>query len=309
MTHRQADISALGTAATFLIGLGAQKAGTTWLYAYLRDHPDAHVPACKEMNYFDVLYRPKHNMTLGRRERELARQERSPRHRITTWINTKRTLFVPNAVPPVDLRSLRELVEMNTTADPTHSRYRTALLRGYRGQRCVADISPDYSWLKAPDFRKIAADFPNAKFLYLLRDPVRRSWSDLCMYYQVHGRSSGLEFGDLLDIFVGGEKKHVIRRSRYDQVLAEIEAAVPEDRRLFVFYEDLFADAAVKKICDFAGIAFRSGQYERKVNQSALGSPIRRDVEQMLITQLEPVYTDMVARFGDALPTEWQKVH
>lgn len=35
------------------LGIGAQKAGTTWLYANLRCHPDIFLPDKKELHYFD----------------------------------------------------------------------------------------------------------------------------------------------------------------------------------------------------------------------------------------------------------------
>lgn len=38
------------------LGIGAQKAGTSWLHANLRAHPDLFLPAQKEVHYFDRLY-------------------------------------------------------------------------------------------------------------------------------------------------------------------------------------------------------------------------------------------------------------
>lgn len=35
------------------LGIGAQKAGTTWLYENLRHHPDLYLPEPKELHYFD----------------------------------------------------------------------------------------------------------------------------------------------------------------------------------------------------------------------------------------------------------------
>src|SRR5262245_13183400 len=35
------------------LGIGAQKAGTTWLYEQLRRHPDVWLPPEKELHYFD----------------------------------------------------------------------------------------------------------------------------------------------------------------------------------------------------------------------------------------------------------------
>lgn len=38
------------------LGIGAQKAGTTWLYENLRSHPDLFLPEDKELHYFDWNY-------------------------------------------------------------------------------------------------------------------------------------------------------------------------------------------------------------------------------------------------------------
>ena len=39
---------------TILFCVGATKAGTSWLYTYLLDHPECHVRSVKELHYFDV---------------------------------------------------------------------------------------------------------------------------------------------------------------------------------------------------------------------------------------------------------------
>lgn len=38
------------------LGIGAQKAGTTWLYEKLRLHPDIAFPAGKEVHFWDQKY-------------------------------------------------------------------------------------------------------------------------------------------------------------------------------------------------------------------------------------------------------------
>ena len=43
---------------SFVIGVGAQKAGTTWLFEYLGQHPDVAMSPIKELHFFDVIHRP-----------------------------------------------------------------------------------------------------------------------------------------------------------------------------------------------------------------------------------------------------------
>ncbi len=43
---------------TFILGIGAQKCGTSWLAHYLRNHPSVAMSAPKELHYFDTKWRP-----------------------------------------------------------------------------------------------------------------------------------------------------------------------------------------------------------------------------------------------------------
>ena len=45
--------AASGGALPSFYGIGAQKAGTTWLYEMLKSHPEVHIPQAKEMHYWD----------------------------------------------------------------------------------------------------------------------------------------------------------------------------------------------------------------------------------------------------------------
>ena len=40
----------------FILGVGAQKSGTTWLHQYLQRHPNANMGFAKEYHIFDALY-------------------------------------------------------------------------------------------------------------------------------------------------------------------------------------------------------------------------------------------------------------
>jgi len=42
------------------LGIGAQKAGTTWLHLNLRRHPGVWLPPVKELQYFNEIYVRRH---------------------------------------------------------------------------------------------------------------------------------------------------------------------------------------------------------------------------------------------------------
>ncbi len=290
---------------TLLIGLGAQKAGTTWLYDYLRRHPEAHVPQCKEMHYFNAYFDPRAPAVRVRRGR-LAQLDGAPMLRLAeTAAAVGRHLPGVN-MPKVSPGFLRGLVAMHAERDPDHRAYWRMMLRGWRGQRCLADLTPDYDQMGRAQFAELAQTIPAARFLFILRDPVARAWSNLLMHHRMHAPGAPLDA--LLDEFVAGGLRHVLRRTQYQRVLADLEAAVPEPRRLVLFYEGLFEDAAMARLCRFAGIAPRPGRYDRRVHAGGAGGAIRPDVEQALRRDLAPVYRAMRQRFGTALPGGWRDV-
>jgi len=100
--------------------IGAQKAGTTWLYENLARHPEVFVPPeVKEVHYFDFLFH-------------------------------------------------------HPLAD-----YAEVFAAG-RGQvRC--DITPNYGRLRAERIRFCHRVMPDARLIFLMRNPVERAWSQAVM--------------------------------------------------------------------------------------------------------------------------------
>lgn len=103
-----------------LIGIGAQKAGTTWLYRQLAMHPDVVFPAGKEVHFWD---------------------RRFPERGTQAY----RALFSP---------------------DPT---------------RFECDITPAYATLSVEAVQACHDAAPEARVVFILRNPVDRAWSSALM--------------------------------------------------------------------------------------------------------------------------------
>ena len=128
--------------------VGAQKAGTSWLYKQLSVHPDFWMPPRKELHY---LNQPGHVSFIPVPRN---RDERDP-------------LFFEN------LRRLRA----NHGLD----------LAGYgqlfvgKGSQISGDITPAYCMLPDQVIARVMRSFPRLKVIFLARDPVERAWSQLSM--------------------------------------------------------------------------------------------------------------------------------
>lgn len=145
--------------------IGAQKAGTEWLYQQLSGHPDVWTPPIRELHYFDDPKRfyNKFNFRVlcspGFLQR-LARNRRLP--------PTLQDIFFYKAA-----RNIRHSLDANPDAYTKLFCAEASLLTG--------DITPAYSTLEKSSIEKIATRFPRIKIIFLIRNPIDRFWSQLCM--------------------------------------------------------------------------------------------------------------------------------
>lgn len=283
--------------ARFLFGLGAQKAGTTWLYDYFRTHPEVHVPVVKEMHYFNVLYDPRQVGFLEERRQVVAVAGRQ------RWTNGDEAAQMQPG-DPGDIEVMRALVDIHEAAGGDHGAYRQFVLEGAEGSAWVADITPDYSLLGPSNLMSMAQDFEGSKFLFIMRDPVDRLWSHINMHLgYVQRRGFQMTVDELLLDVVAGKHDHIMDRSNYAGSLFA-QSHLPFSRVKTMFYETLFCDSAMLDLCNFLGVDFRAGDYARQVRR---GRGPRMNEEQRAILRwlMAPVYRQVYAVFRNEIPLNW----
>ncbi len=282
---------------TFLFCIGAQKAGTTWLYNYFKSHPEVHVPIIKEMHYFNVLW-DKNQAEFG----EMRRRSMESMPRVSEG-EAARVVHQPG--DPDSYEVLRDLVNMHDSDEPGHAAYRRFMMKGAGDARCVADITPDYSVLGGRYYRQMFDDFDSPKFLYLMRDPVQRTWSHLKM--QVGWMSSrghpDITIDELLNMLLMGRQNHILARSSYSGTLFAL-SKVPKHAVKYMFYENLFTDEGVSDLCDFLDVGFHAGDYGRRIRSGSDKGMTdqQRDILRWLTA---PVYRRVYNKFGEMLPASW----
>ena len=272
-------------APVILFGLGAAKAGSSWLYTWLERHPDCHFRAVKELHFFDTfdLGSPRSKVKHLTEQLERARARSAQIH-------------VQDAF--LELRSLFQKPE--NVLD-----YIAFMEKGAEQARVVGDITPAYALLSQRRLAQMAA-IEGAHFLYLMRDPVDRLWSHIRM---IAGRRSprGIVTEEaaeaLLQGVLNGEEKPITLRGDYRMTLTNLLAAVPEGQRLVVFYEELIEGPAAFRICDFLGIARQMPPTKRTV---MLGPDLERteDQDARMRAFLQPQY-EAVEEIMGRLPAAW----
>lgn len=148
--------------APHFVCIGAQKAGTQWLYDQAASHPDVWMPPIKELRYFYGRWPKARREALARLNVLLREQARG------------------NEVDRRDLEFLRRM--WFETADDS-----AGDLRLYRRLFWVADgaitgdVSPQYARLDRDRAAALLKGLPRVPVLYFVREPVGRVWSQICM--------------------------------------------------------------------------------------------------------------------------------
>jgi len=146
--------------------IGAQKAGTTWLYQNLDCHPNVWMPPHKEMHYFDdILPLP------------LIVSVWNP---MTWWQRAKtiQRLLKPRNSTDAQNRHwyLRCLLFPRTDA------WYASMFSPGKGQ-ITGDITPTYASIQESRVARVKALMPNVKIIYQLRNPIHRAWSQTAMHF------------------------------------------------------------------------------------------------------------------------------
>jgi hypothetical protein len=205
--------------------IGAQKAGTTWLYRNIKHHPNIWVPPIKEIHYFDH----------------------------PTWLP-----LIVSVYRTADLVSLRNITKrLSEHKQPKHKQYLGWYLRYLLFPRndpwykslfapgpgeIAGDITPDYATLKESRVARIHALVPEAKIIYILRNPIQRAWSQANMRHKLW-KEWGIESikGQQIDKYL--DKRRRSGHSAYIQNLATWGRFFPERQLRILFFDQLAQDS------------------------------------------------------------------
>ncbi len=285
--------------ATFLYGLGAAKAGTTWLSRAMRGHDECALPPVKETHYFDSLERGGSIWALDQYAR--VRAQKRDELRAATDGETRRR--IENQVRELD--RWMALIGAQRMDDPTYEWLMRRRVRA--GTQVVADITPAYALLsEAALARMLALNESHTRFLMILRDPVDRLWSNISMTAErriAKGADPHATRTQLIEAATQA-KSDEHARSDYATALARLEAVVPEAQRLVVFFEELFANETMSRISTFLGLSTPITGPDEKINA---GTQVDLPAAErtLLARHLRTQYEDILARFGE-VPARWQ---
>lgn len=153
------------------LGIGAAKAGTTWLYQRLEEHPEIWLPPAKELHYFDQLYPL---------ESEINNSSTEFKRRL---FNNVRNKLLRHVDSKTDLDSDYILYLMNIIREPIFSLewYISCFSYSKAKAKICGEVTPSYATLPNEGILHLKQTLPNVKIIYIVRDPIERAASHVKM--------------------------------------------------------------------------------------------------------------------------------
>ena len=182
--------------------IGAQKAGTTWLFDRLSWNPKVWIPVIKEVDHFSEMYMPKTN--------EWAREQR-------------RTKYIDCGSPEYVGNVLNGLGKDDTAYGMLFAAAPPASLTG--------DFSPEYMLLPPAAIAHVRRLSPHARIVLMVRDPVDRLWSHVKHVAQTPENISIDLLNGMLD------QPYVLARADYAGVLQRWRRVFSADQVFVGNYE------------------------------------------------------------------------
>jgi hypothetical protein len=266
--------------------IGAQKAGTTWLYQNLRAHPELWLPPEKEIHYFDRWFDYKPGLyakLFGKKQQDEAWRWRFRMR----WNENRRRRD----------RGLKNLSwELRYLFGRPDDQWYSALFERGRG-KLKGELSPGYAVVPPERVKYIHRLMPDAKLFFMLRNPVERAWSGAIM--TIVRRQSLEASRDLLVEHFESEGSR--SRTNYLRTLEVWGAEFPPEQIFIGFLEDITfrPHELIERVHQFLGVAPRE---QPQLRQRKVFRGVRETIPLAMAVYLARLHRDAIAelarRFG-----------
>jgi len=220
-------------------GIGTEKAGTTWLWRMFQKHPNIGVPVRKELRYFtDLNIKP-----ISSPNKKAAIANFGTFNSLAQILSNTSSVSINNTFLEhlaIDIRLLR-----NTDASYLG-------IFGQMTEAVVGEISPQYCTVSLRKIGQMHALAPQAKIIFLIRDPVDRAISGAKMK-AFEENPKVTEEAILAHAF----QYQQLNLSKYTKKIARFESFFAGN--VFVGFFDEIATAPLEllsKICKFLGVPY-----------------------------------------------------
>lgn len=267
----------------FLLGVGAQKAGTTWVHDLLSRQPEARLGVMKEYHIFDAVTLP-----------------HCARFQVPAPIAHLSRIGAMVGIPVAQRLHLRDRCQRDSQH---YFDYFSGLLAqgGLSG-----DITPSYSGLDSDTLRQIADGFRErgvaVRAFFLMRDPVDRCISAVNMNRTRRNcNESVTRSGDLNAALEGYyQTADAIARTNYHETVQRLQAVFPPEHLFFSLTEDFFQPTEIARFEAVIGFKLRGVNFKRRINANPATATIDPDLAARVAEFYWPAIESAFTLFGES---------
>lgn len=263
----------------FLLGVGAQKSGTTWLHSQLKAHPSVRFGWKKEIALWGTLW--DRNLA-SRKPRRLSSRIRQ---RFFEFPSGKRVPHFPIFAKQL---STEYFAEFRKLCSP--------------GVNVVGDITPHYAALSAENFRFLRSEIIRNGFeprvLFGMRDPINRAISGVL---HANRRLANPTTEELSDLVRQTYRSYPVRvRTQYDRTVLALEEAFLPHETFFYFFEELFSAGTLRDLANWLGLENLQGDFGRIVGGATHKVEVSEELKNEMRDFYNPTYEFVAQRFSPA---------
>ena len=269
---------------TYVCCVGVQKAGTTWLNDYLDGHPGIYMAPRKELHYFDSVHAGK-----------------TTKIEATTIRQLKRHLDNIDENGPIAYSDkLTEAMDILRMHYDAHG-YAQYFARRANNHKFFGEITPSYCIIGREGFGHMRSLFPRVKIIYLMRDPVDRHYSLMRMAEETQN-----EPGFAIRNFLPSLDRPFARNmGDYGAHVEALKSVFTPDELHIGFYETLFTEAEIRRLCNFIGVDFRPADFGTRINPTNVATTVGDELISAARRKLNGTYAFCRSEFPD-LPAAWR---
>lgn len=285
------------TQKTFILGVGAQKAGTTWLHRELSKCPAIDMGELKE--YKCIRNREKGLINKIRRHRKDIKA-------IKELTGTKRKPTFSDFLAMPKEHKQAWMIANNTF----YYRYFDSIALNNSSTLATGDISPHYCVLTSQTLTQIRKQLErkgfNVKVIFLMRDPVERIWSQVRMIRQKQTVQSICNFPTEIDAILGCYSiGRMTRNTRYEDTIHNLETAFDSKDIHYEFYENFFKKSSYMRLETFLGIPLSLPDFKSRINESPKNLSLPEDVSRKVALEYRNTYQVIQEKFGNQALELW----
>lgn len=275
----------------FLLGVGCQKGGTTWLHNYLNSHPACDLGAMKEYHVFDTISIHADSAFSARTAQTISRLSGMPRKALDR--GSRRDLD-------------RALLRKSFIDEPSSYFDYFKNLAAKENVALVGDITPSYSGLSHSTLSEIREQLESVGFkvrvVFLMRDPVERCFSAVRMNLRRRAETGRrVRTGEIELLKKKYSEADYEIRTRYETTIRNLDLAFSTDQVYYGFFERMFAEDEIKRLTSFLGINYLTPNLGERINYSPQKEAIPSEVVTEVRNHYAETYRFCMSRFGEPL--------